>query len=312
MSVFITIFSIITTFYMKYMIDNIIFPKNKLIFIFILFLIVYILKIVSDYLRNKIIILVNQKISLNLTNNTFKQIINLPYCYYRNHTTGEIISRINDLEYLKQVVTKALISLFIDLPLAVIALVVMYNLSSKLFFTSFIAVFLIFLVIILFKNILNNQIETSINNKANLNSYMVEAINGFETIKGCNISNKVLNKFENIYSKLSNSLFKLDNIYNNQYLLKEIINDIGFLIIILVGVFLVIDNFITIGQLISFNSLLTYFLEPIRNIIDLDFNIKNSKIALERILNLYYKKNENYIIDKKMKGDILFNNVSYS
>ena len=309
-SIFITIFSIITSFYMQYMIDNIMFSKPKIILIFILFLFVYILKIVSDFLRNKILIIINQKIDFNLTFNTFKQIINLPYRYYKNNTTGEIISKINDLEAVRQVIAKVALSLFIDLPLTILSLIIMYILNSTLFFISLIIMLLYLLIIIIFRNKFNELIDETILNKSLVTSYMVESINGYETLKGCNIENKIISNFEDKYATYSNKLKDLDEYYNYQYLLKELINNIGFVVIILVGIMLVIDNKITIGILLSFNSLLIYFLSPIRNIIDLDNNLRQANISLKKILYLYYKKNDSK--GKSIIGDIVFKNLSYS
>ena len=310
-SIFITLFSIIISFYLQYMVDNVN-NQGKIYFIFTLFLIIYIMKIISDFLRNKIIILVNQKIDFNLNYNTFKQIINLPYCYYKNNTTGEIISKINDLDVVRQVISKVAISIFIDLPLTLLSLIIMYILNEKLFIISLIIMLLYWLVLILFRNPLNEKIEDTTLAKADTTSYMVERINGYETLKGCNKEHIALKKFEDKYAALSNKIYDLDNCYNYQLLLKEIINDLGFIFIILIGILLVKDNIITIGQLLSFNSLLVYFLTPIRNIIDLDDSIKQSKIAIKKILNLYYDKKENGILDKKMKGEIIFKDLSYT
>ena len=310
-SIFITLFSIIISFYLQYMVDNVN-NQGKIYFIFTLFLIIYIMKIISDFLRNKIIILVNQKIDFNLNYNTFKQIINLPYCYYKNNTTGEIISKINDLDVVRQVISKVAISIFIDLPLTLLSLIIMYILNEKLFIISLIIMLLYWLVLILFRNPLNEKIEDTTLAKADTTSYMVERINGYETLKGCNKEHIALKKFEDKYAALSNKIYDLDNCYNYQLLLKEIINDLGFIFIILIGILLVKDNTITIGQLLSFNSLLVYFLTPIRNIIDLDDSIKQSKIAIKKILNLYYDKKESGILDKKMKGEIIFKNLSYT
>ena len=310
-SIFITLFSIIISFYLQYMVDNVN-NQGKIYFIFTLFLIIYIMKIISDFLRNKIIILVNQKIDFNLNYNSFKQIINLPYCYYKNNTTGEIISKINDLDVVRQVISKVAISIFIDLPLTLLSLIIMYILNEKLFIISLIIMLLYWLVLILFRNPLNEKIEDTTLAKADTTSYMVERINGYETLKGCNKEHIALKKFEDKYAALSNKIYDLDNCYNYQLLLKEIINDLGFIFIILIGILLVKDNIITIGQLLSFNSLLVYFLTPIRNIIDLDDSIKQSKIAVKKILNLYYDKKENGILDKKMKGEIIFKDLSYT
>lgn len=310
-SLFILIFSIITTFYMQNMIDNM-YSKSKIIFIFILFLLVSCFKVISDFLRNKIIILVNQKIDLNLTYNTFKHIMNLPYRYYRNHTTGEIISKINDLDVVRQVISKLAVSLFIDFPLTIISLIVIYILNFNLFIISLVMLFLYILVLILFRNKFNEHIDTCITDRSLVTSYMVESINGFETIKGCNMESKVMKKFENKYCTMSNEIYDFENCNNIQYLLKEIINNIGFLIIILIGTILVMNNEITIGQLLTFNALFTYFLEPIRNVIDLDSSYKQAKTAVRKILKLYYSKESSGIIDKPFKGNIKFNKVSYS
>lgn len=75
---------------------------------------------------------------------------------------------------------------------------------------------------------------------------------------------------------------------------------------------MVIEEQITIGQLISFNALLTYFLAPIRNIIDLDTSIKQARVAITKILNLFYNRSSNAILNKTMKGDIVIDNLNYS
>ena len=311
-SLFITIFSIITTFYMQNMIDNIIGGKPKILFIFFIFLLVYILKIISNFFRNKINILINQKIDLNLTYETFKQIIYLPYHYYRNNTTGELISKINDLEIVRQIISKVALSLFIDLPLTIIALITMYFINPSLFFISLIILLLYILILILFRKPFENKIDEAQKLKASAISYMVESINGFESIKGCNLKEKTLNNFEKKYTKLLNQLFKFDKCYNYQYLLKEIINDIGFILIILIGIFLVIDEQLTIGQLITFQILLGYFLEPIRNVIDLDSSIKQAILAIKKVMNLSKREKNQAIINKNLEGDITFKNLSYS
>ena len=309
-SIFVTIFSIITSFYLQYMTDNITFSKQKITLIFIIFLIIYMLKIISDFLRNKILILINQKIDFNLTFKTFKQIINLPYRYYKNNTTGEIISKINDLEAVREVISKVALSLFIDLPLTILSLVIMYIINDTLFFISLVIMLLYLFIIIIFRNKFNNLIDEATANKATVTSYMVESINGYETIKGCNIEDKIIHNFEEKYAIYSNKIEELDNYYNYQYLLKELINNIGFIVIILIGIFLVMDKTITLGSLLSFNSLLIYFLSPIRNIIDLDNNLRQTKISIKKISYLYHKKN-NYK-NKKTIGDITFKDLNYS
>ena len=186
----------------------------------------------------------------------------------------------------------------------------MYIINDTLFFISLVIMLLYLFIIIIFRNKFNNLIDEATANKATVTSYMVESINGYETIKGCNIEDKIIHNFEEKYAIYSNKIEELDNYYNYQYLLKELINNIGFIVIILIGIFLVMDKTITLGSLLSFNSLLIYFLSPIRNIIDLDNNLRQTKISIKKISYLYHKKN-NYK-NKKTIGDITFKDLNYS
>lgn len=308
-SFFITILSIISSFYFQYMIDT---TKEKAVLIFIIFLIINIFKIISDYLRNNLIILINQKIDLELSYNTFKKVISLSYHYYSNHTTGEIISKINDLDSVRQVISKVAINLFIDLPLTLIALIIMYIISPKLFLISLIMILLYLAIIFITKNKIMDSLDDCIDKKSQINSYMVEAINGFESIKGANLEDKIESNYEDKYANFSNTLYDFDIFNNKQYLFKELINGIGLMIIVLIGIILIIDGNLTLGKLISFNSLLMYFLEPIKNIIDLNYSIKQAKLAIKKVLHLYYKEEDEGIIDNEFSGDIRFNNLSYS
>ena len=64
--------------------------------------------------------------------------------------------------------------------------------------------------------------------------------------------------------------------------------------------------------MLTFNALLTFFLEPIRNVIDLDSSINEAKNALRRVLELIMIKKDNGIIDRSIKGDIEFRNLTYT
>ena len=63
-------------------------------------------KFIINYLRNKFLIILNSKLDFSLTLDAFKRIILLPYRYYHNRTSGEIISKINDLGNSRDVIVR--------------------------------------------------------------------------------------------------------------------------------------------------------------------------------------------------------------
>lgn len=312
-SVFITIFSIANSFYMQYMIEEINnYSKSNIFMVFYIFFSIGILKLISDYFRNKILIYLNQKLDLHLIVDNFFKIIKLPYHYYQNRTTGEIVSRFNDLSSVRDIISKFFLAIFIDMPLTIIALIIMFVISHTLFIISLCMLFIYIIIIVLFKNKYHTLINDVQKAKSDVNSYMVESLHAFETVKGIHIENEVNDKFEKKYVNLLKHIFNYQNFYFFIHFLKEFVNSFGFLIIIIIGSIQVINNNISLGNLITFNALLTFFLEPIRNIIDLDSNINEAKNALLRILELIELKKDKGIIDKSIKGSIEFRKLTYS
>lgn len=313
-SIFYTVFSIAGSYYFKFIGDSFYFTQSKtyLFFLFNIFLAFTFLKLLSDFFRNQLLVYLNEKIELILTNNVFKNIVLLPYNYYRNHTTGEIASRINDLEKIRDIISKAIVFVFIDFPLSIISCIILYFISKELFFISIIVLLLYILITVIFIPLFSHHVETVQRKKAEYTSYMIEAINGFEGIKGINSENIIINKFEQKFINFLDKIFKFQSLYNRQYLVTEAISDISSIIIIFIGSLLILNQKLTIGNLLVFNSLFSYFLFPFKNTLQLGIQIKEAKEAIIRILEIIEPNVDNGFVNKKIIGNISFKNLSYS
>ena len=313
LSIFITLFSIIGSFYIKYVLDAINYNDNHLLVLFLFFLFINLFKILSDFFRNKILVYLNQKIDLLLTLETFKKIISLPYNYYHSRTTGDIISRMNDLSNIRDVITKLSLSFLIDLPLALIVFIIFYMININLFYIALIILALNLLLIIIFKNTINKNINDIQIKKSETMSYMIESISGFETVKSLGNEQKIITTFENKYVQLLKKIFKFDNYNNLIYSLKDLINIIGYLTIIYIGSKIVILGNMSIGDLLVFINLLNYFLEPIRMLTNLNSEIKEAKNSLKRILELFSEEKKQIGVLNSINGNnITISDLNYS
>lgn len=307
-------FSLLSSFSFKLMVDNIIDGQTKyyLYVYFILFLMIIVFKICFNHVRSKILIYLSHKIDWQLTNDIFKKIITLPYHYYRKNTTGDIVSRIVDLKTIRDTISKVILTLFVDVPLTLFASISLYFISEKLFLISLLIFLIYFLIILIFKPVYQNLIKNIHQNNALVNSYMVENISAFETIKGLGIEEEVCNKFEKYYYNLTSDSLKLNKTFNLQTSLKSIIDEIGTLLIIFIGSILVLNENMTIGTLIAFNSLLVYFTSPIKNIVDMDNNLREARDSLTRIIEIIMKKENLGKLYHELPKTIEYKNLSYS
>ena len=304
------ILSIVASFYMKYVFDNYLSNFYLIFTVFILFIIINLYKIFTNLIRTKILIDLNKNIDIDLSLDIFSKILSLPYGYYRNKTTGEIITRYTELSKIRETISKVLLTLFLDLPLCITSFIIMYFLNSKLTMISLIAVLLYTIIVISYNRILNDTILEAQIKKAEMNTVLIESINGFETIKGLNLYDYINLKFENKYIKYLKNVIRIDSILNIKENLKEIVNQLIEMIIIFTGVIYVRSETITIGTLMTYNSILVFFLAPIRNLLSLDNSIIESKRIVKRV-NEMLKKEENVKKINIVYGDILIKSLSF-
>ena len=304
------ILSIVASFYMKYVFDNYLSNFHLIFTVFILFIIINLYKIFTNLIRTKILIDLNKNIDIDLSLDIFSKILSLPYGYYRNKTTGEIITRYTELSKIRETISKVLLTLFLDLPLCITSFIIMYFLNSKLTMISLIAVLLYTIIVIAYNRILNDTILEAQIKKAEMNTVLIESINGFETIKGLNLYDYIKLKFENKYIKYLKNVIKIDSILNIKENLKEIVNQLIEMIIIFTGVIYVRSETITIGTLMTYNSILVFFLAPIRNLLSLDNSIIESKRIVKRV-NEMLKKEENVKKINIVYSDILIKSLSF-
>lgn len=298
---------LISSLYFK-IITNV-FSKNLIIILLLSFIIINVLKNITSFFRTKLLISLNHKLELNLMSDAYSKIISLPHPYFKDNTTGDIVSRLDKLESINELINKLAITLFMDLPIVIVSFFILLKISNKLFFISFIEIILYLLINIIFKKSLTNNIENIQSSKALTYSYIVESIKNFETIKGLNVDPNP--KFNMTYINYLNTSYKFNNLFNFQTFLKDNIYDISNLIIIFYGFILVLNNEINIGTLLTYNSIMNYFTTPIKNTLDLNYLIKDSKEAIKRICNLFHDNNDSGFIDKKLNGNIRFNNLSF-
>ena len=312
LSVLVIIFSCASSLYFKMILDNINTSHNYLLFIFIIFLIIELIKLLNTYLRNRLVIFLNQKLDMNISSNVFDKIIDLPYQYYRNRTTGEIVSRFNDLNLIKDTIIKIIVSVSTDLPLLIVSLIIMFFTSIKLsiILVSFVVCYVI--MVIIFHPLTNKKIHDLQFQKEDYTSTIVEAVGGFETIKNLNIESSIKNKFGLKYYNFLEKYFKFQSMINFKQLLSDLILGVSITIIIYYSSVQIYDNNFTIGTLMMFYTLANYFIDSIKNILNLDVNFKEAINSLKRVVGLFIDYKDSGIVNNFNFKKIEISNLTYS
>lgn len=271
-----------------------------IVFIFTLF----ILKCLSYYTNNKFALKFNNKIDNDLSRKIYKKLFSLPYSYYHNRPLGDLISKINDLYYVKDFLNLLTSSSVID------GLLILF-ISNFILFTSFkLFVTLLFCSAVYF--LLNlftlrdeiKRLNELKENNTNNNALLMDNILGIDTIKNLNIENKIITKQIKSFNLYLDSFNNYNNFINKK---STILLFVSYLPILT----LLISKY-SGGEVIMLYTLLTTYFSSLNNITVLLRKYMDANISFKRLNNLlnYEVNDESDKVIKDIKN-VKFNNINY-
>lgn len=313
------VLNILSAFHFKYLLDFSIhyYVSNNLFLLSFLVLIIYLLKEFSYFLRNLLLSKFGNLLDEVITLKTYQQIILLPYLYYKNRTSGEVISRMRDLTYVKNFLSQLFCFLTTDLFSVFIFIVFLFHIDSCLSLSVVIYSVIFFFVSIFFQKKKEIKLTKFYREEEKINSYLIESLSSVEVVKGMHVEKRILDRFRVKYKKFLESVYFLSRKQENERFLKNSIKDVFMVVLLYYGVFFVIEQKLQLSELIVFQSILGFYFTSLQNIIYLIEEYPNYKLSLERIEDLFsirreiFQGSSYYDIDT-IRGDIIYHNVDFS
>lgn len=314
-----TILGILAAFYFKVLVDDIL-PDSlmkTLTTLSIGIIVLNIFKVILNAFRTHLLLYLSQKLDIALLLGYYRHVLELPMNFFGTRKVGEIVSRFNDASKVRDAISGATLTIMIDTLMAVAGAVILYLQNVQMFGITVIMVVLYLIIVFAFNKWYEQLNRKQMEDNSQLTSYLVESLNGIQTVKAYNAERKANRETEIKFVKLLKSIFDLSWVSNLQSSLKIFVELVGGVVILWVGSVCVIKGQITIGQLITFNSLLVYFLDPVKNLINLQPQMQTAVVAADRlgeILDLEAEKGENErkkLCPDSLSGDIVFKDVSF-
>ncbi|MGG1105255.1 peptide cleavage/export ABC transporter [Bacillus subtilis] len=284
-SFIITVFGIMGTFYFQTVIDEIL-PNRLNSTLHILsfgLIIMYLFKVLLTAFRQYLMILLGQKLSISIMFGYFKHVLSLPMKFFSTRKIGEIISRFNDASKVIDAIISASLSVVLDTVMLVMVGIFLYLQNTTLFLITLAFIPFYVLTVWFFMKPYESINNTEMENNAQLTSKIVETLNGIETIKAYNAEYMMSYETEKRFVKYLRSAFKHGVIDNLQNSIKMFLDLASGAFILWIGSTQVMKGTLSIGQLITYNALLTYFLNPLQNIIGLQSKLQSASVASKRL-----------------------------
>ena len=285
LSMILTSLGIITSFYYQVIMDNVV-PSlsiQTLNYVSVITLCLFLVQIGINFLRGILIVKLEQRIDIPIMLGYYNHALILPMKFYSMRDTGEIISRFNDASSIRDIVSDASLTIMMDTIMAVVGAVVLFNCNRLLFLISVVMLILYGIIVFIYNKPIKKINRKIMEMNSKVTSQFVETINGIETIKAFNQEKNEETKTDKLYKKFLKKIFNGGILSLSQQTVTMFVAVVGELVILWVGTACVIKGNLTLGELITFNALLGYFINPIKNLINLQPSIQTAVVAADRL-----------------------------
>ncbi|YAF94142.1 MAG: peptidase domain-containing ABC transporter [Nodularia sp. CChRGM 3473] len=282
----------------------------------LLLLVVGIFEALLTTLRTYLFVDTTNRIDMGLGSQIIDHLLRLPLRYFERRPVGELATRINELENIRQFLTGTALTVVLDAVFSVIYIIVMLFYSWQLTVVGLGTIPVFIIITLIASPTISKQLRTKAERNAHTQSYLVEVMSGIQTVKAQNIELQSRFSWQERYARYVAAGFKTVITSTLANSTSNFLNKLSSLLVLWVGSYLVLQGELTLGELIAFRIISGYVTSPILRLAQLWQSFQETALSLERLSDIVDTPQEAEIDRQNIPlpaiaGSVKFDNVSF-
>ena len=286
------------------------FTKITQILLFTLSL--YVCSAIFSFIQGFIMTGISNDVTYSLRRDISGKINRLPLKYYESRTTGEILSRVtNDVDTLQNGLNQSITQLITSVTTLIGVFIMMLSINVWM---TLAAVLILPLSMGIIGTVMKRSQKFFRNQQRYLgevNGQIEEIYGGHDVVKVFNKEKDVVEAFEKVNKELYNSAWKSQFFSGIMMPVMQFIGNLGYVVVAILGGFLVIKNAIEVGDIQSFFQYIRNFTQPIQQIAQVTNMLQSAAAASERVFEFLEEEEEDQKVDHAAATDGLNGNVTF-
>ncbi|KVN38721.1 peptidase C39 [Burkholderia stagnalis] len=256
----------------------------------------------------------SSKIDVELGARLFRHLLALPLAWFQARRVGDSVARIRELENIRAFLTGNAVTLVMDLAFSVVFLGVMLWYSAWLTLIVVVSIPLYVLLSVVFTPIIRRRLNEKFNKGAENQSFLVETISGIDTVKAMALEPRWTDRWDRQLAAYVSAALSATNVATIASGGVTLVSKLVTAAIMWIGATLVIDNRLTVGELVAFNMLAGQVSSPILRLAQLWNDFQQVGISMGRlgdILNAPPEAAGKKTRLPRLEGAIEFDQVSF-
>lgn len=284
-SFFIQLFALLTPLFFQVVIDKVLVHKGltTLHVLAVGMLALVLFEVILTGLRAYVFSHTSSRIDVGLGAAMFRHLLRLPIAYFEARRVGDTVARVRELETVRQFLTSSTVTVIIDLFFTIVFLAVMLFYSPLLTLVVLGAVPFYALISVVITPIFRARLNEKFNRGAENQAFLVETVNGIETVKAMAVEPALQRRWEEQLAGYVRASFRAQNLGNVTGQVASFVNKVTTILILWIGAHLVMNNELSIGQLIAFNMLAGRVSGPLLRVVQLWQEFQQAGISVQRL-----------------------------
>ncbi|MDC0832832.1 peptidase domain-containing ABC transporter [Geitlerinema sp. CS-897] len=268
-------------------------------------------------LRTYLFVDTTNRIDLTLGSEVIDHLFRLPLNYFDKRRVGDISGRVNELANIRQFVTGTALTVVLDAVFSVVYIAVMVTYSLTLTFVALITVPFFTALIVFVSPIVRRLLRKRAERYADAQSYLVETLNGIQTVKAQNIELTSRWNWYERYARYMNAGFRTILTNTAASSIAGFLNKLSGLLLLWVGAYLVLQNELTLGQLIAFRIISGNVTGSLLRFVQVWQSFQEVGMSVERLRDILGSEPESDESDRlniplpNIEGDVKFEEVCF-
>ena len=244
-------------------------------------------------------------------------LLRLPLNYFDKRPVGELSSRISELEKIRNFITGQAMNSILDALFSLIYILVMFFYSTLLTLVALAVIPIQIILTLIGAPLFRRQYRRTAEENAKTQSHLVEVLSGVQTVKAQNAEVVSRWKWQDLYSRYISRTFEQTITGTVIQQFSQVLQKISQLLVLWVGAKLVLDGYLSLGQLIAFRIISGYVTQPVLRLSSIWQNIQELKISFERLSDVIDTPQESDETDKdkiplsEIQGDVRFEEITF-
>jgi type I secretion system ATPase len=294
-------------------------PNNAVETLWVLALgvsVVYGIDLFLKFVRSYFLEIAGKKSDIIMSSILFERVMDMKFSN-KPKSVGSFASNLKEFDTVRNFFSSASLAAIVDLPFALIFLIVTYFIGSYLVLVPIVIMIAILCYTFFIKDPLQNAIKSTFEASAMKNGILIESLSSLETIKTLGASGHVQWNWEEATGEIANRSIKSKIITTSITTVTSFLVQLNTIAIIVLGVYMIQDTHLTMGGLIAAVMLSSRAIAPMGQVASLAANFEQTKTAyqsLSKIMQMPVERpdGKKFVRRNSFDGKIEFKNVSFT